>query len=263
MNKLIEEVLKPVVRIRTNSGRGSGTIVKSDEEGTFILTNYHVIGGNIEYKDVWDELVKKDVKKEFTSQVEVDISQVNDIGNIASLLTTNANIVLSNKQRDIALVQVNTDDTTVYPVAKMYPKKICKEVGMLVPMACCGAAMGEKPIVTFGYLNGKQIELDNFEYWLSSANSIFGNSGGGVFTERNNIWNYIGIPSRIAVAFLGMSPGAVSHMGYFIPLFTVYQWLADNCFEFIWGEKTKEQCELERKEKREKELALTLRRDRK
>ena len=263
--QIIEQVLKPVVRIRTGKAIGSGTIIKSDDDGTWILTNRHVVDDAIEYKEVWDELLRRDVKKEFTKLVEVDIPKINELGNQVALNTAQAEIVLSNKEQDLALLRLRDDDK--YPVAKLCPKDKADKIPILSPVACCGAAMGEKPVVTFGNINGIDIEIDNYEYDLSSAPSIFGNSGGAVFTpledEDGNVnWYFIGVPSRIRVAVIGFSVDAITHLGYFVPIRRIYRWLTNNCYEFLWGEKTKEECDQEREKKRERELALALMRER-
>ena len=171
--KLMQEVLAPVSRIRAAKGRGSGTIIHSSAEGTYLLTNFHVVEDNISYKEVWDELLRRDVKKEFTSQVEVDTYKFGEKGDVQGIFTTNADIILGNKQQDLALLKLRTEVT--FSTAKLYPEDKAEQVPLLSELTCAGAAMGEKPIVTTGLLNGIQIEIDNYEYWLSSAPSIFGN----------------------------------------------------------------------------------------
>jgi len=257
--QIIEEVLKPTVRIRTDKAIGSGSIIKSDEEGTYILTNRHVVDDAIEYKDVWDELLRREVKKEFTKLVEVDIPKINKIGNQVALTTAQAEIVLSNSEQDMALLHLKDED--VYPSVKWYPKDLADKIPILTPLASCGAAMGEKPIVTFGNLNGIGIEIDNYEYDLSSASSVFGFSGGTVFANLNGSWHFVGIPSRVRVAIIGFSVDVVPFLSYFIPIRRVYKWLTDNCYEFLWGEKSKEECDKAREEKRQKELAIAIARE--
>lgn len=253
--RLVQEVLAPVVRIRAKNARGSGTIIHSSEYGTYLLSNQHVVDNNIEYKEVWDELLKRNIEKEFTSVVEVDISRLDPKGLVKGVITTDADIIISNKQQDLALLRLRDD--TLYPTARLYPENHADTIPILSELACAGAAMGEKPIVTRGLLNGMQIEIDNYEYWLSSAPSIFGNSGGAVFTPVDGSWHYVGMPSRIRVAILGFAADAVTHMGYFIPICRIYKWLRDNCYEFLWDTSvTKEQCDKRREEKRERELAV-------
>jgi hypothetical protein len=253
--KLMQEVLAPVSRIRAAKGRGSGTIIHSSAEGTYLLTNFHVVEDNISYKEVWDELLRRDVKKEFTSQVEVDTYKFGEKGDVQGIFTTNADIILGNKQQDLALLKLRTEVT--FSTAKLYPEDKAEQVPLLSELTCAGAAMGEKPIVTTGLLNGIQIEIDNYEYWLSSAPSIFGNSWGAVFTRWDGAWHYLGIPSRIRVAILGFAADAITHMGYFIPISRIYHWLRDNCYEYLWcPEVSKEDCDRRREEMRKEQLAL-------
>jgi len=155
--QLVQEVLAPVVRLRTQKARGSGTIIHSGEYGTYLLTNWHVVESNITYKEVWDELLKRNVKKEFTSIVEVDINRLDPQGRVKGVITTDADIIISNQQQDLALLKLRDD--TPYTTAKLYPETKAGRIPILSELACAGAAMGEKPIVTTGLLNGMQIEI--------------------------------------------------------------------------------------------------------
>lgn len=255
-NKIIKEVLSPTVRVRSSKARGSGVIIHSTEEnGTYVLTNFHVVDSNVEYKEVWDELLQRDVKREFWSSVEIDIPKISDLGDQMALTVSNATVVIGNRVQDLALLRLT--DREIFSVAHLFPESECEHIPLLTRLAACGAAMGEKPIVTFGELNGRAIEIDNYEYDLSSAQTIFGNSGGGVFTQYNVTWCYCGIPSRIRVAIMGFSADAVTHMGYFIPIRRIYKWLRDNCYEYLWDTSiSKEECDAARQSKREKELAI-------
>jgi hypothetical protein len=106
-------------------------------------------------------------------------------------------------------------------------------------------------------------EAETYDIKLSPCHSFFAdgvlvhNSGGGVFIKHDDRWRYLGIPSRITVAFIGYSADAITHMGYFIPIKRIYGWLRDNCYQFLWDDRySKEECDQIRNEKREKELAL-------
>ena len=106
--------------------------------------------------------------------------------------------------------------------------------------------------------NGVDNEIDNYEYWLSSAPSIFGNSGGGIFVHTEKDWFFLGIPSRIAVTG-GWGGSAVTHMGFFIPLFRIYDWLEDNCYQYIYDETmTKDECDELRESSKEEGIIKQL-----
>jgi hypothetical protein len=256
--KVLEQVVKCTARVRAKEAIGSGTVVYSKDGNTFVLTNHHVIEKNIEYKQVWDGLLRRDVKKDFFSPVELDFGRFDERGRFIASSTVLADIVLYDKPQDLALLKVR--DVIDYPSAKLYPREDADRVPLLVPLCACGAALGEKPVVTFGNLNGMQIEIDGYEYWLSSAPSIFGNSGGGVYIYEDGDWYFLGIPSRVSVVFIGFGGSPVTHMGYFIPVFRIYRWLEEYCYQFIYDAAyTIEECEKMREEKRERELAMYMR----
>ena len=99
-------------------------------------------------------------------------------------------------------------------------------------------------------------EIEHFKYWMSSAPTIFGNSGGAVYRWSSNRkqYEYIGIPSRISIQPMGFSADAITHMGYFIPIDRVYKLLEENDYQFIYDNKASiEDCEKARKEKQSPE----------
>ena len=95
-------------------------------------------------------------------------------------------------------------------------------------------------------------EIDHYKYWMSSAPTIFGNSGGAVYrwNDGSKQYEYIGIPSRISIQPMGFSADAITHMGYFIPIDRIYNLLEENDYQFIYDSSVSiEDCEKARKEK--------------
>ena len=139
----------------------------------------------------------------------------------------------------------------IYDTTPLWTKENIDDLNILTPIGVIGAALGNEPVVTEGKINGMGIPIDNYEYWLSTAPSIFGNSGGGVFAPQNDHWAFIGIPSRISVMG-GFVATPITHLGYFIPIPRIYEWLEAECFQFIYDETfTVEQCEKLREEKKQ------------
>lgn len=247
---------KASCRVQTPKALGSATIVYSKDGETFIITNHHVVENCIEYKEVWSNIMKKKVQKEFTKTVEILFPNLEE-DRVREYINVLADIVIYDKEQDMALIKIrNSKD---YPAVKWYPKDKVKMLPMCSDLVCIGAALGEKPIVTEGLLNGIEREIDNYEYWLSSAASIYGNSGGGVYTiDEEGNWFFLGIPSRIAVTGSFVAQ-AITHMGYFIPLHRIYKWLEDNCYQYIYDENfTKAQCDELREAKKEEGLIKQL-----
>jgi hypothetical protein len=119
-----------------------------------------------------------------------------------------------------------------------------------------GAGLGHPPLQTQGQIAGTSDKIDNYEYWLSTAPTIFGNSGGAVFLAGTG--EYIGIPSRISVVALGMGGSAITHMSYMIPITNIYDFIDDNMFQFIYDPNfTSAQCREMRKKKRDRDEKLS------
>ena len=92
-------------------------------------------------------------------------------------------------------------------------------------------------------------EIEHYKYWMSSAPTIFGNSGGAVYrwSSARKQYEYIGVPSRISIQPMGFSADAITHMGYFIPIDRVYKLLKENSYHFIYDEDVSfEDCENKR-----------------
>jgi len=74
------------------------------------------------------------------------------------------------------------------------------------------------------------------------------NSGGALFTLDEK--ELIGVPCAGDVIIMGFSAQAITHLGYSIPWFVLYDFLRDGCFDFIFDEtRTYDECEKRRKEK--------------
>ena len=117
-----------------------------------------------------------------------------------------------------------------------------------------GASLGHPPIASEGIITYMDDEIDHYKYWMSSAQTIYGNSGGACYRWSNNRrqYEYIGIPSRISVQPSGFSSDAITHMGYFIPIDRIYSLLEENDYHFIYDKDVSfEDCEKARKDKRE------------
>ena len=67
-------------------------------------------------------------------------------------------------------------------------------------------------------------------------------------------YEFIGIPSRIAVNMGGFSADAITHLSYFIPVTSIYNFIEEQIFVFLYDDKhTSISCARVRKEKRERD----------
>ena len=252
---LHSKVLYPVVRIFTDKAIGSGTLLyskkgKDEDFTTYVLTNNHVISDLITYKKEWDPVLQRDMKREIKSAASVqEFRYKSGRTLVMGESSVQGDVVGYDVRQDLALIKLR--DIKEYPnVSEMWPKDM--PLDMLMELYCVGCGLGQKPLMTCGHLSGMGIEIENYDYMLSTAASIFGNSGGAVFSVET--LQFVGIPSRIAVSMMGYQ--AITHMGYFIPVTRVYNFLDDQCYQFIYDSNyTPEKCEKLREEKRERELA--------
>jgi S1-C subfamily serine protease len=123
---------------------------------------------------------------------------------------------------------------------------------MFMGLYAVGCGLGHPPLATQGNLTGFNDIIDNYPYFLSSAATIFGNSGGAVFLDET--YEFIGVPSRVAVSISGFSSDAITHLSYFIPVMSIYKFIEDQVFTFIYDSNiTSKDCEKERKDKRERD----------
>jgi len=265
--KLHYEMLYPTVRIRSDKATGSGTVVysKKDEEGiyhTYVVTCEHVVDDLIKVEKGWDPILKMDRRKENLGRPSVELFYYEHLSRCkGSSGEHRSQIVAYDKDEDIAILEVERKETPVEYIAALYPQDEIKKIHVLDQLFCVGAAMGHEPIMTKGNLNFMDEIIEGKEYWMSSAPSIFGNSGGSVYrysAEREQ-HEFLGIPARITVDIAGFSTDAITHMGYFVPITRIYKLLDRNNLSFIYDKsKTYEECMDEKKTREEQERRLLI-----
>ena len=229
---LHNKILYPTARVRTASGVGSGVIFTSVKEGeftrTYVLTNWHVIESAISIKEEWNPLKQKMEPKETRATIEVEIFKYLNMSIATGTLLVQADLVEWNKDQDLALLKLRTDE--ILPTADLY-KGRKEDLRIFTSIYVCGAGNGRSPFPTNGQIASLNDEIDSIEYWMINAPTVFGNSGGGVFLAKEK--QFIGIPSRLAITFVGWSPNAVYHMGYIIPITRILKWLEDTGWGFL------------------------------
>jgi hypothetical protein len=67
-------------------------------------------------------------------------------------------------------------------------------------------------------------------FWMLNAPTFFGNSGGGVFQAES--YRLIGISSMI-YTYGKAQPAVVPHLGLFVPLSTIDEWLELEGYGFL------------------------------
>jgi len=248
-----DEVLYPTVLVRTKNASGSGTVLYSklkdeskSEYETYVLTNHHVIDDCIKVSKEWDPMLEAEIKKETRSTVNVEFYRYKHYSRCIGRFSVEGDIVTYNKDYDVALLKLRSVEK-VASVAHLYLSDI-KDIHVFDKVVACGCQLAHPPIHTRGEIMYMDDEIENYNFWLSNAQIIFGSSGGGIYLDKNGKHEFIGIPSRIAIS--GWDD-AVTHMGYFIPIDRIFSWLKEEFYHFIYDSKVDaKKCEKLREKKK-------------
>jgi len=248
-----EQMFYPTVRVRTKKAGGSGTVVYSekynDEVYTYVITNHHVIADSVHLEKKWDPVLKRKIDKEILDTVYVEFFRYNNYSHTVGSFAVEADIVAYSEVeggQDWALLRVRDKENKADWVANMFPLEDLENVHIFDETYAVGASLGHPPVASNGMITYMDDEIEHYKYWMSSAPTIFGNSGGAVYrwSGTRKQYEYIGVPSRISIQPMGFSADAITHMGYFIPIDRVYTLLEDNNYQFIYdSSKTIEECE--------------------
>lgn len=242
-DELHKNILYPTVRIRSLRTMGSGMIFASIKDGdrfdTYILTNHHVIADSITIKEEWNSLKKRMEKKETRATIEVEQFKYQNLSVNTGTLLILGDIVEWNRDQDLGLIKLRSDEH--FSPIRLLPKNKVNDIRIFEPVYICGAGNGRSPFPTFGIIASLQDEIENFLYWMVTAPSVFGNSGGGCFLSSGQ--EFIGIPARLGITFVGWSPNAVYHMNYIIPIPRIYNWLAETGWGFLYDPKAPDRNE--------------------
>ena len=241
----------PVVRITTGNGGGSGTIIYSKEfepgkYSTYILTNHHVIEDAITITEEWDSVLARKIPVERRSIVYVEQFKYRDISTPVGTMRIEADIKIYNKQEDMALLRLRYDDqvTTIATLPEIGTESRYKVLDETVAVGC---SLLFPPLPTIGIITRMDFMINSLPYHMSSAQIIYGNSGGAMFQRDGML---IGIPSLVPV--VGWTT-PITHMGLFIPIDRVYKWMEEERYNFIYDLSVSEKEALELREKEIKE----------
>jgi len=249
-------MIYPVVRITVGETAGSGTIIysKVNEKGTYstyILTNNHVIEEAITITEEWDSDLQQMVKREKRGIVYVEMFRYKNLSTPIGTLKIEADIEIYNKDEDTAIVKLRSEKLADY-IAKLYPRGKEADLKVMDETVAVGCSLAFPPLPTTGIITRKNFQIQSLPYHMSSAQIIYGNSGGAMFLDATG--ELIGIPSMLVVAGW-FTP--ITHMGLFVPIERIYTWLEKEHYDFIFdGTKNEKTClELRKKEIEEKKKA--------
>jgi S1-C subfamily serine protease len=121
---------------------------------------------------------------------------------------------------DLALLELDIAER-VPNGARLPTRERLAEVQVFDPVYAVGCPLGNDPIPTAGEIASTNHRVDGSSYWMISAPTYIGNSGGGIFDARTH--ELLGIFSKI-YTHGSLRSTIVPHMGLVTPMPTIYEW---------------------------------------
>ncbi len=216
---MYDMVVLPSVKIIANNAVGSGVIIHSelvttDTYESYVLTAYHIVKAAVESK------TGEDIKIDVYNGNKCDTDRV-----VANLLDYNVDI-------DIAILKFSS--ITKYGVARINTDNSIQILDKVIAVGC---PIGYLPIPTEGIIACNRLMLGNIKYYLSTANMIFGSSGGGLFTDTKG--ELIGIVSMIPVFNYEGSRIPITFLGLTVSMETVIEWMVAKNLLFLVNKNEK------------------------
>ena len=256
-----EKILYPVTRVRASDAGGSGVVIYSEpdpeHEGQYIniaLTCQHVVDKNIVVKDEWDTVLKREIKKDVTSEVTVEMFDY-DGSKIVSANSIKAQIIAYDKNHDIAAVKLNSH-RPILNVATVIPKEDIENLQIADPVWVCGCSLLHDPFPNPGTLTYLREMIDQKEYIMQNAPSIFGNSGGGLFHGVTG--NLLGLTSRITVTQLGFGLDVQTWMGFSTHPDRLYEFFDHQELQFLYDKSDDYHSAMQRRADRRKDALRSI-----
>jgi len=207
---LWHELVGPVVQLSGDTTVGSGVLLESQRgtsgEGyvTHVLTSWHVV------RDIYGSLDR------IESPVPVRLYEPD-----GSTTDETAHMVAYDVGLDIALLEMDSDRQVPHG-ARLASHDELGRVDTFDAVVAVGCPLGNDPIPTSGQIASTTHVVDGVHYWMISAPTYIGNSGGGIFDARTR--RLVGIFSKIYTHGSARST-IVPHMGLATPLPVIYEWL--------------------------------------
>ncbi|MDG1985530.1 MAG: trypsin-like peptidase domain-containing protein [Planctomycetota bacterium] len=213
-NRLWSATVGPTVQLRGSSTVGSGVLLQSRpaEENpetyrTLMLTSWHVI---------------RDIRADSHNTVDPIPVFVRDLNGAKSEYT--ATVLDHNVELDAALLILDTNEP--FEVGAMLPTRHrLGSTEVFDDVVAVGCPLGNDPIPTQGQLTDLYHEVEDARFWMISAPTYIGNSGGGIYGLDSH--ELLGIFSKI-YTHGSIRPTVIPHMGLVTPLGAIYDWIDES-----------------------------------
>ena len=212
------DLVGPVVQIAGEATVGSGVLLESqridgtDEYLTYLMTSWHVV------RDIYGSVDRVDEP--------VGVKVYLEDGSTAMQTAT---MLCYDVALDVALLRLETTSPVKYG-ARLPSRKRLQSVRVFDPVYAVGCPLGNDPIPTAGEVAATSHLVDGDRYWMISAPTYIGNSGGGIFDAESH--ELLGIFSKI-YTHGAMRATIVPHMGLVTPLEKIYDWFETTAYGYL------------------------------
>jgi len=239
-----DQMVLPGARVVTSDGtQGTGFIISNGENGTFVVTNHHVVKDSIKQDDRWDSVEKSSKKIECTLPVRVEIFKYDDRGQHLQTLVTSAEIVayqqFGNKwdfEGDLALLRLRAPAEGVPSARLIREEDYMDEVRVLDEVVMVGCPEGAPlPLPTTGHIASLTEERAGVGLLLSHVFGNPGSSGSAVYRYSPDRASY----EVVAVHSMADSRGSLTDVGrgsflrLAVPAPTIHKFLKRHGFGWL------------------------------
>ena len=261
VDEIHEQILYPVVRVRSGNAGGSGVVIYSEEdpqnEGRYIniaLTCQHVVDSAIKIRDEFDPVLKQQRKTDYFEEVAIEIFDY-DGSNLISSNSTQADIIAYDKHHDLAAVRLR-NFKPVEHVAKVIPQSEINTLRIADEVITCGCSLLHDPFPNNGTLTYLREVIEQKTYLMANAPSIFGNSGGGLF--HGNTGQLLGLTSRVTVTQMGFGMDVQTWMNFSTHPERLYEFFEHQELQFLYNDKDNYYDAMKRRELKRKEAIRSI-----
>lgn len=221
---LVDRMVLPTVRLDMTESSGSGTVIH--------VRHPRGAGDGKETEDAWEVFIlsASHVIEEVLGTDPAGTVTVEFFGRDGEVSrTAEADILRHDEGRDLAVLRVILDGDPP-SCAVLAGRQALARVRTFQPVYTVGCPLGLAPLPSKGEITNTNRRIDGQPFWMTSAQMIFGNSGGGIFDARTQ--ELVGVSSRVC-AYGKVLPAAVPHLGVVVPMGTVLDWLESEKLEYL------------------------------
>ena len=205
------DMVAPTVQLAGDATVGSGVLLESQpipgKPGayqTLLLTSWHVV------RDIRADSIEADA--------HIPVMLRDENGNKRHMT---ASLIAHDVPLDAALLVIDSDDAFPFG-AKLPTRDRLQSARVFDGIVAVGCPIGNDPIPTIGHVSDLHPKVSSERFWMISAPTYIGNSGGGIYSSKSH--ELLGIFSKI-YTHGSIRPTVIPHMGLVTPLEEFYDWI--------------------------------------